>query len=182
MTNRRAWPALVGLAAITGIVVFVLVRGRDDEQPSAPAPQPSSATRSRPPPAPVARPAEVTPPEPVAAQRAAEEAVPEQPQPMSEEEKRRTGLDFPPGTDPEFVAAVKAQRHDWKPLDYDEMVAKSKPFLETLALREELLEREIADAEKAGDEDKATRRRLELERVRQRKQELESALAKGKLP
>lgn len=180
MTDRRTrpWPAIVGLVAIAGIVLVVLLRRGDDDKPHAPAPPSSPATSSPASPAPVARSAEPTPSVP----DAVEEAVPDQPQTVPEEEKRRTGLNFPPGTDPAFVAEVKEQRKDWKPLDYDEMVAKSKPFLETLALREELLEKEIAEAEKAGDDDKAARRRVELERVRQRKKELEAALAKGKIP
>lgn len=176
--RTRAWPALVALAAILGIVVFMLVRGDDDDKPAPPASAPAPATMSRTPSVPVSRPAQAKPAMPVAA----EEVVPEETQTVSEEEKRRTGLDFPPDTDPEFVAQVKEQRKDWKPLTYDEMVDKSKPFVETMALREELLIKEIAEAERAGDEDRAARRRVELERLRQRKRDLEAALAKGKIP
>lgn len=185
MNDSKAWkkalPTLAG-AVVIAVIVLVVMITRSSSSERAPAASaagadPASPPRDRPTLAP-----DRAGPEHAHDHDHDEEHPVEEPLTMADDDKRRTGLVFSPDSDPEIRAAVEEQRKDWKPLTYDEMVAKSKPFLDTFALRERTLEQQIAAAESAGDEAKAKQRRIELVRLRGRKAELERALSENELP
>ena len=163
MKARAYAPALLAVAALVGIYVFV-TRSGEDAEPTRHA----EAPRGSAPPAvaPSVAPAESPPP----GQAPAESPPPGQ----------------APTKPPHLLTPEEFAGHEPKAkkakLTLEEKLVETQKHIVVMERRAQLLEAEIAELERTGDKAKAAEQRIVLARLREHADKLRQAVAEGREP
>ncbi|MGE5185214.1 MAG: hypothetical protein ACM31C_24260 [Acidobacteriota bacterium] len=163
MKLRTLAPALLALAAL--IAVYVVATRDSEPAASAPVPAaPAVATT----PAPAAPAPAMTPP-------------PELPTSHADPTQ-----DQPPTITPHVLSPDEYAGHEARPnkpkMTLDDKLAATRTHLEVMARRAKLLEAEIAELERTGQQDKAAQQRIVLRRLEAHADKLRADVAAGREP
>jgi hypothetical protein len=162
MKLRAYAPALLAVAALVAIYLFV---ARDKSKAPAAAQHTPAAPAQRAP----AAPAQQTPPAP------APSLTPEA-QPAGEVP---TGV--PRALTPEEYAGHEPKANK-PPMVLEEKLAETKQHIVVMERRAHLLEAEIAELERKGENEKAAQQRVVLKRLNEHADKLRQAVAEGREP
>lgn len=160
---RAWWPAIVGLVLLLGVYLLVLVRGTNDDAATAPAEPVTTAQK------PATQPA-VKPPEPVKPEATHDEATDE------DELARTKPIDTSPVAPDPGMTAKKAK------MTLDERLAEAQKHIPVIERRAELLDKEIAELDKAGKVKEAGEQRIVAKRLRDHAAALRQAIAERREP